>query len=136
MRELRNKDKNKEVDQDAMNTREAIYHFQYSEKMKTGLITGISLYEQVQSLQDERERAGGKKILIGYLEWLRHELRVALNVIGTNDFLDLDHKLMNIIESIQMSSSEEVLKSFSEAISLSTTSCQTSLNVLMENNLV
>lgn len=119
-----------------MNTREAIYHFQYSEKMKTGLITGISLYEQVCSLQDEGERAGGKKILIGYLEALRRELRMAQHVIGTKDFMDLGHKLMEIIGRVQMSSSEEVLKSFSEAISLSTTSCQTSMGFLMEKKLV
>lgn len=127
---------NTEVDQDAMNTREAIYHFQYSEKMKTGLITGISLYEQVRSLQDEVERSGAQKILIGYLELLRRELRMAQPVIGTNDLMELDHKLMEIIGRVQMSSSEEVLKSFSEGISLSTTLCQASMNVLMENKLL
>ena len=50
-----------------METREAILNLEYSEKMKSGLIIGTGLLDQLISLKDE-ELSGGKKILVGYLE--------------------------------------------------------------------
>ena len=44
-----------------MDTREAILLFQYSEKMKSGLIIGANLLNQAVSLRDD-ERAGGIKV--------------------------------------------------------------------------
>jgi len=119
-----------------VDTRKAIYHFQYSEKMKAGLIIGIHLLELLGSLKGEEERAGGRKVLIGYLEALLRELRIAQNVIGIEDYIDLERKLMEIIGRIQTSQWEEVLKPFSEAISLATTSCQACMNFLMEKKLI
>ena len=119
-----------------MDTRKAIFDFQYSEKMKSGLIIGISLLELLATLKDEIEFSGGRKVLVWYLEaWLR-ELRIAQNVIGLDHYVDLERKLMEVIGRIQMSQFEEAHRSFSEGISLATTSCQTSMNFLMEKKLV
>ncbi len=119
-----------------MDTRKAIFDFQYSEKMKSGLIIGASLLDQLVNLKDDGERSGGRKVLIGYLEGLLRELRIAQNVIGLDHYVDLERKLMEIIGRIQMSQFEEARRSFSEGISLATTSCQTSMNFLMEKKLV
>jgi hypothetical protein len=119
-----------------MDTRIAILDFQYSEKMKSGLIIGTGLLEQLAILKDEAEHSGGKKVLIGYLEALLRELRIAQNVIGLDHYVDLQRKLMEIIGRVQMSQFEEARRSFSEGISLATTSCQASMNFLMEKKLV
>jgi hypothetical protein len=74
--------------------------------------------------------------LIWYLEALLRELRIAQNVIRSDHYAELERKLMEIIGRIQLSLFEDVLKSFSEALSLATTSCQNSMNALMERKLV
>jgi len=118
-----------------METREAILNLEYSEKMKSGLIIGIGLLDQLFSLKDE-ELSGGKKILVGYLEGLLREVRIAGNVLGLNCYDDLEQKVMEVIGRIQMSQFQEARWSFSEAISLATTACQSSMNFLMEKRLV
>lgn len=119
-----------------MDTRNAILDLQYSEKMKSGLIIGVSLVELLATLKDESESSGGRKVLIWYLEALLRELRIAQNVIGLDHYGELERKLMEIIGRIQLSLFEDVLKSFSEAISLATTSCQNAMNLLIEKRLV
>ena len=53
-----------------METKEAILDFQYSEKMKSGLIIGTTLLDQLASLKKEEELSGGKRVLVWYLEGL------------------------------------------------------------------
>jgi hypothetical protein len=118
-----------------METREAILNLEYSEKMKSGLIIGIGLLDQLMSLKDE-ELSGGKKILVGYLEGLLREVRIAGNVLGLGDYVDLEQKVMEVIGRIQMSQFLEAQRSFSEAISLAATSCQSSMKLLIEKRLV
>jgi len=118
-----------------METREAILDLQYSEKMKSGLIIGTGLMDRLVSLKDE-ELSGGKKILVGYLEGLLREVRIAGNVLGLGHYVDLERKVMEVIGRIQMSQFQEARRSFSEAISFATTSCQTSMSFLMEKKLV
>ena len=118
-----------------MDTREAILNFQYSEKMKSGLIIGTDLLNQLVSLKND-ELSGGKKVLIWYLEGLLREVRIAENVFGWSHYMDLERKLMEVIGRVKMSQFQEIQQSFSEAISLATTSCQASLNFLIEKKLV
>jgi len=119
-----------------METREAILDFQYSEKMKSGLIIGTNLLGQLLSLKKDEELSGGKKVLVWYLEGLLREIRIAENVLGSGHYADLERKVMEVIGRIQMSQFQEVQGSFSEAISLATTSCQTAMNFLIEKKLI
>jgi hypothetical protein len=118
-----------------METREAILNFQYSEKMKSGLIIGSRLLDQMVSLKDE-ERSGGMKVLIWYLEGLLREVRIAGNVLGLDHYGDLERKVMEVIGRVQISQFQEAQRSFSEAISLATTLCQSSMNLLMGRKLI
>lgn len=118
-----------------METKEAIYDFQYSEKMKSGLIIGTTLLDQLNSLKDE-EFFGGKKVLIWYLEGLLREIRVAKNVLALMPYTNIERKMMEVIGRIQMSQYQEAQWSLSEAISMATTSCQRSMNLLVEKNLI
>ena len=118
-----------------MKAREAIFDFQYAEKMKSGLMIGTVLLEELTSLKEE-ELTGGKKVLISYLEGLRGEIRIAENVLGSGHYSDLDGKVMEVIGRIQMLQFSEAQRSFSEAISLATTFCQSSMTFLMEKELI
>jgi hypothetical protein len=118
-----------------MEPREAILDLQYSEKMKSGLIIGSGLMDQLVSMKDE-ERAGGKKVLVWYLEGLLREIRIAENVLGRGHYSDLERKVMEVIGRVQMSQFQDVQRSFSEAISLATTSCQISMSFLIEKRLI
>lgn len=118
-----------------METREAILNLEYSEKMKSGLIIGVGLLNQLMSFKGE-ELSGGKKILVGYLEGLLREVRIAGNVLGSDHYMNLEQKVMEVIGRVQMSQLGEALRSFSEAISLATTLCQSSMTLLMEKRLV
>ena len=118
-----------------METREEILDLQYSEKMKSGLIIGSGLMDQLVSMKDE-ELAGGKKVLVWYLEGLLREIRIAENVLGRGHYSDLERKVMEVIGRVQMSQFQDVQRSFSEAISLATTSCQISMSFLIEKRLI
>ena len=118
-----------------METREAILDLQYSEKMKSGLIIGSGLMDQLASMKDE-ELAGGKKVLVWYLEGLLREIRIAENVLGRGHYSDLERKVMEVIGRVQMSQFQDVQRSFSEAISLATTSCQISMSFLIGKRLI
>jgi hypothetical protein len=118
-----------------MDTREAILNLEYSEKMKSGLIIGSGLLNQLMSLKDE-ELSGGKKILVGYLEGLLREVRIAGNIMASDYYLNLERKVMEVIGRVQMFQFQEAQRAFSEALSLATTSCQSSMSLLMEKRLV
>lgn len=118
-----------------MDTRNAILNYQYSEKMKSGLIIGAGLLEQVVSLKGE-ERSGGLKVLIGFLEGLLREVRIAMNVMGVETYRPLEGSVMELVGWVQMSQFEAARHSFAEAISSSTTLCQSSMSYLIEKKLV
>ncbi len=119
-----------------METREAILDFQYAEKMKSGLIIGTTLLDQLASLKKEEELSGGIKVLVWYLEGLLREIRIAQNVLGPTHYADLERKMMEVIGRIHMAQFQEAQGSFSEAISMATTSCQAAMNFLTEKKLV
>ncbi len=119
-----------------MGTREAILDFQYAEKMKSGLIIATILLDQVASLNKEEEFSGGIKVLVWYLEGLLREIRIAQNVLGSTHYVDLERKMMELIGRIHMSQFQEAQSSFSEAISMATTSCQAAMSFLMEKKLL
>jgi hypothetical protein len=118
-----------------MEIREAVLDFQYSEKMKSGLIIGTTLLDQLLSLKGE-ELSGGQKVLAWYLEGMLREIRIAENVLGSGHYVNLERKVMEIVGRIHMSQFQEAQWSFSEAISLATTSCQKAMNFLLEKKLV
>lgn len=104
--------------------------------MKSGLIIGTALLDQLISLKRDEELSGGRKILVGYLEGLLREVRIAENVLESGHYADLERKVMEVIGRIHMSQFQEAQRSFSEAISLATTSCQEAMIFLQKKKLV
>jgi len=119
-----------------MDTKTAIITYQYSERVKSGLIIATQLLEQLRRLKNDEELSGGKKILIWYLEGLIKELRIAMNVLGESGYRDIERKMMEAIGEIQLSQYQEAQRSFSESISMATTSCQSSMSFLIEKKLL
>jgi hypothetical protein len=119
-----------------MEIREAIFDLQYSEKMKSGLIIGTALLDQLASLQRDEELSGGKKVFVWYLEGLLREIHIAENVLGSGHYADLERKVMEVIGRIHMSQFQEARWAFSEAISLATTFCQAAMKFLAEKKLI
>lgn len=119
----------------AAEVKEAILRFQYAEKLKSGLIIGMGLLNHVVTLKGD-ELSGGKKAMVWYLEGLSGELRIAGNVLGTDEWDSLERKLEELMGRIELLQFAEALSAFSEAISLATTSCQSSMNFLMEKHLI
>jgi hypothetical protein len=119
----------------AADVKEAILRFQYAEKLKSGLIIGMRLLNHVVTLKGD-ELSGGKKALVWYLEGLSGELQIAGNVLGTDEWNSLERKLNELMGRIELLQFAEALSAFSEAISLATTSCQSSMNFLMEKHLI
>jgi hypothetical protein len=74
--------------------------------------------------------------LVWYLEGVLREIRIAEHVLGSGHYSDLERKVMEVIGRIHMSQFQEAQWSFSEAISLATTSCQTAMTFLVEMKLV
>ena len=104
--------------------------------MKSELIVGTQLLDQVVSLK-EPELSGGKRVLVWYLEGLLREVRIAENVLGPgHSYNDMERKIMEVIGRLQVSQFQEAQWSLSEAISLATTSCQSSMTFLMEKKLI
>ncbi len=118
-----------------MDTKAAILGFQYSEKMKSGLIIGTHLLAQIESLKD-LERSGGEKVLVWFLEGLLREARIGGNVLGSGYFNELEQKVMEVIGRLRTLQFEEAQRSFSEAISSATTLCQGSMSFLIEKGLI
>jgi hypothetical protein len=118
-----------------MEIKEAILDFQYSEKLKSGLIVGAGLLNLLSGLKGD-ELAGGKKVFVGYLGALLQELQIAGNVMGPDRYRTLEAKISELTERVEQSRFEEAMHAFSEAISLATTSCQRSMSFLAESKLI
>jgi predicted transcriptional regulator len=56
--------------------------------------------------------------------------------LGLGRYSDLEREVMEVIGRIHMSQFQEAQRSFSAAISLATTSCQTAMTFLAEKKLV
>jgi len=56
--------------------------------------------------------------------------------LGSGHYAELERKVMEVIGRIHMSQFQEAQGSFSEAISLATTSCQKAMSFLVEKKLV
>lgn len=118
-----------------MEVKEALLRFQYAEKLKSGLIIGSRLLNHVVTLKGD-ELSGGKKAMLWYIEGLSGELQIAGHVLGKDEWGSLERKLKELMGRIELLQFAQAQSAFSEAISLATTSCQASINVLMEKHLI
>jgi hypothetical protein len=95
-----------------------------------------NLLDRLVSLKKDEELSGGKKVLARTFNKLLKEIRMAENVLGSGHYADLEGKGMELIGRMQMSQFQEAQGSSSEAISLSTPSCQAAMKCLQKRKLI
>jgi len=115
--------------------KKAIIIFHYAEKIKSNLILTTSLFEVLNSMQDE-EIAGAEKLLVVYFKALIHEVNIATNASRVQGFQNVSTKLEEAIEQIKEHNYANVMKLVSEAISITTTNGNKAAETLKEKNLI
>ena len=118
-----------------MFTRKTILVYQYSERIKSGLIIAFNLLAKMSSLQGEELR-GAEKLMVSYLEALVAEIRIAQNVEKSEYFLRTERKIVEAIGRMHLHGIKEINKYISEAISSITTSCQIAMDALEKRGLL
>lgn len=117
------------------NVREAVICFQFSERIKSELIIAAKLLGKVGELKGD-ELAGGKKILLSFLEALLGEINLANNILRQQNFREAGVKVEEAMARARSDDHLKAVRSVSEAISCITTSGQHAMKVLKQKSLI
>jgi replicative DNA helicase len=115
--------------------KKAIIVFHYAEKIKSNLILTASLLEVLNDMKDE-EMVGAEKLLITYIDALIHEINIAANASGVEDFQGVNSKLFEVVNQIKQHNYANIMELISKAISITTTSGNQAAETLKEKNLI
>lgn len=118
-----------------MDVKQLILEFQYSEKIKSQLILASNLLAHVETLKGE-ERVGGEKILKIYLQSLLTEIRIAQNTVKSLSYRGAEKNVTESLGRLELNDPTNSNLCLSKALSYITTSCQTAMTNLQENNLL
>lgn len=118
-----------------MNTRKAIFIYQYAERIKSELIIASNLLAAMNGLEGN-ERLGAEKMMVSFLEALAGEIRIAQHVERTMNFIGAERKIMEAIGMIGRHERSEINQCISEALSLVTTCSSGAMKVLMSEQLI
>lgn len=118
-----------------MDIRKTILIYQYSERIKSGLIIAFRLLAKIGTLSGE-ERLGAEKLMASFLDALLAEIRIAQNVRESAHFRKAEEKIMEAVGKIQFYDYAEIRRCLSEALSSITTSCQETMDALEERELL
>lgn len=118
-----------------MNTRQLIMSYQFSERLKSGLIIASRLLATLESIEADQQ-AGAEKMMVSYLEALLGEIRIALHIDKSMNVIGAEKKIMETIGKIKLKERSEIGRCISDAISLITTSCQRAMEALMAQQLI
>jgi len=115
--------------------RNAIVCFQYAERIKSELIIATRLLEQLETLKDS-ELEGAKKLMLSFLGALESEIKMAENVSGQKNFEHVAAKVWEATEKTRANEYDAAFRCISEAISATTTSGQSALQLLKDNGVL
>ncbi|MBW1972450.1 MAG: hypothetical protein DRG20_00665 [Deltaproteobacteria bacterium] len=118
-----------------MDTKKAIHLFQYSEKLKSELIIASKMLTTLTEVNQEEERRGAEKMMISYLNGVISEIRIAQALEMSINFLGAEKKVLEAAGRIRLNQYSEAAYSISEALSHATTSCQRTLQFLIDQGL-
>jgi len=115
--------------------RDAVVCFQYAERIKSELIIATKLLEQLETLKDS-ELEGAKKLMLSFFGALESEIKMARSVSGQKNFEQVAAKVLEATERTRANEYEEAFRCISEAISATTTSGQSALKLLKDNDVM
>ena len=115
--------------------RGAIICFQFSERIKSELIIAAKLLGEIGELERD-ELAGGKKILLSFLEALLGEINLANNILKQQNIKEAGVKVEEAVERVRSDEYSEATRRVSEAISHVTTSGGRAMQMLKQKGLL
>jgi hypothetical protein len=121
-----------------MDTKKAILVYQYSERIKSELIIASGLVSTMETL-DGKELNGAEKLMKSFLEALIGEIRIALHIDKSMNFIGAEKKIrevMEVIDNMKLHEYTEINRCISDALSLITTSCQRAMEILIKEHLI
>jgi hypothetical protein len=118
-----------------MDAKTAVKEYQYGERAKSELILVSQLLMVLAELK-ERELAGGKRILLAFMEGIRMELEFALRATGAGEFQRAINHLNEAISLVESSQPGPAQLRIADAISDATTAAQEAWQVLSAHGLL
>lgn len=115
--------------------RKAIICFQFSERIKSELIIAARLLGEIGELKGD-ELAGGKKILVSFLEALIGEINLADSILRQQNIKEAGLKVEEAVKRARSDDHLRAVRSVSEAISCITTSGQHAMEILKQKGLM
>lgn len=115
--------------------RDAIICFQFSERIKSELIVAGRLLGEIGELEGD-ELAGGKKMLLSFLEAVLGEINLANNILRQQSIREAGVKLEEAVERVRSDEYSEATRHVSEAISHVTTSGGHAMQMLKKKGLL
>ena len=118
-----------------MDPRTAVKVYQFGERAKSELIISSQMTIALAGFP-EKEQAGGRRMLLLFLDAVRAETEFALNSTGISDFRRACDRVSEAISSLESSNYGAASQKMSEAISAATTAAQAALDTLVSHELL
>jgi cell division FtsZ-interacting protein ZapD len=118
-----------------LDKKEAIFSYQYGEKIKSCLIIATKLMDRMSSMSGE-QMLGAQELFKDFLEYLILEIRIAINSAKVEPLEDAEKKLHEAIKNMQIGEFSRVIRILAEAISKATTCCQRAMTTLKDEKLI
>ena len=122
-------------EEETSDVREAVVCFQFSERIKSELIIASRLLGEIIGLKSE-EVAGGKKMLLSFLEALLGEINLANNILKQPNLGKAGVKVEKAMEQVRSDEYSEATRCVSEAISHTTTIGGRAMQILRQKGLL
>jgi hypothetical protein len=118
-----------------MDDKTAVKEYQFGERAKSELILVSQLLAVLGELK-EKELAGGKRILLTFMEGVRTELEFALRATGAGEFQKAINHLNEAISLVESGQPGPAVLRVADAISDATTAAQQAWQVLSAHGLL
>ena len=119
----------------AMDAKQLILEFQYSEKIKSQLIIGSNLLAHLGAFKGQ-ERTGAEKIIETYLQLVLTEIRIAWDTVRSVNYHGAEKNVRESLRSLEVNDLANSNLHISKALSYITTSCEGAMTNLQKSNLL
>jgi hypothetical protein len=113
----------------------AVKSYQFGERAKSELLIASQLCSALTGFS-EKERAGGRRMLLMMMEAVRSEIGFAARDTGKPEFTKAINSLNEAISLVESNQPEQAAEKIAAAISASTTPAQEAWQVLSEHGLL
>jgi cell division FtsZ-interacting protein ZapD len=118
-----------------LDKKDAIFSYQYGEKIKSCLIIATKLLDRMTAMSGE-SMLGAQELFKAYLEFLTFEIRIAINTAKAEPLAEAEKKLREAIRNVEIGEFNQAIKLLSEALSKTTTCCQRAMTTLKDEKLI